>query len=154
MTGRRSNPHRGGVMKKTFAVLLLPAALLAQAAPPAQTQADDYTRYELLAPGTGKFRILYEVTATTPGATQFFNVIRRGSVASDERVVDLATGKPLEFDLVDGRVAREGGVRNADSTGQYIRVKLARAVPRDGETRLLIDKTYFDTASYRVSGDT
>lgn len=119
-----------------------------------QTQADDYTRYELLAPGSGKFRILYEVTATAAGATHFFNVIRRGSVASDERVVDLHTGKPLAFDIVNGAVARAGGVRNADTSTHYIRVTLARPVPKDGETRLLIDKTYFDTASYRSRGDT
>jgi hypothetical protein len=128
------------------------ASALAQA--PRQTQSDDYTRYELLAPGTAKFRILYEVTATTPGATHFFNAIRRGSVATDERVTDLATGKPLEFEVVNGRVAREGGVRGADSTGEYIRVKLARPVAKDGETRILIDKTYYDTTSYLVRGDT
>ena len=121
--------------------------------PPRQTQADDYTRYELLAPGSGKFRILYEVTATTPASTQFFNPIRKGSVASDERVIDMMTGKPLVFDVVGGTVAREGGVRNADSTGQYIRVRLARPVAKDGETRILIDKTYYDTASYRIRGD-
>ena len=130
--------------------LLLAAPLGAQAR---QTQADDYTRYELLAPGSGKFRILYEVTATTPGATEFFNAIRRGSVASDERVTDLVTGKPLVFDEVNGLVARAGGVRNADSTGMYIRVKLARPVPKDGETRILIDKTYYDTVSYKAAGD-
>jgi hypothetical protein len=114
-----------------------------------QTQADDYTRYELLAPESGKFRILYEVTATTPGATEFYNVIRRGSVASDERVVDLATGKALDFAVVSADVARAGGVRNADSTTQYIRVKLARPVsPSDGEGRILIDKTYYDPKSY------
>jgi hypothetical protein len=133
------------------AFLLFAAPLAAQA--PRQTQSDDYTRYELLAPGTGKFRILYEVTATTPGATEFFNAIRRGSVASDERVTDLMTGKPLVFDEVSGLVARAGGVRNADSTGMYIRVKLARPVPKDGETRILIDKTYLDTMSYRAAGD-
>ena len=33
-----------------------------------QTDADHYTRYELLAPGSAKFRIIYEVTATTAGA--------------------------------------------------------------------------------------
>ena len=134
------------------ACLLFAAPVVAQ--PPRQTQADDYTRYELLAPGSGKFRILYEVTATTAGATEFFNVIRRGSVASDERVTDVMTGQPLPFDEVSGLVARAGGVRNADSTGMYIRVKLARPVPKDGETRLLIDKTYFDTASYKAAGDT
>jgi hypothetical protein len=140
------------------ALVALVALLAAEAAgqPPRQTQADDYTRYELLAPGSGKFRILYEVTATTPGATQFFNAIRRGSVASDERVVDMMTGRPLAFDVVGGTVAREGGVRNADSTGggQYIRVTLARPVAREGEARILIDKTYYDTTSYRVLGDT
>ena len=139
---------------------LLAAALAAVCATngrsqlPRQTQADDYTRYVLLAPGSGKFRILYEVTATTPGTTQFFNVIRKGSVVSDERVTDAMTGKPLTFDIVGASVAREGGVRNADSTTQYIRVKLACPVPRDGEVRILIDKTYYDTASYRVQGDT
>jgi hypothetical protein len=131
--------------------LLMSSALIGQS--PRQTQSDDYTRYELLAPGTGKFRILYEVTATTAGATEFFNVIRRGSVASDERVTDVMTGKPLAFDEVSGVIARAGGVRNADSTGLYIRVKLARPVPKDGETRLLIDKTYYDTVSYKAAGD-
>ena len=140
-------------MKTTLTIALLAGSLGAQQ-PARQTQSDDYTRYELLAPGTGKFRILYEVTATTAGATHFFNAIRRGSVASDERVTDLATGKPLEFSEVNGLVARAGGVRGADSTGMYIRVTLARPVPADGEQRILIDKTYYDTASYKSIGDT
>jgi hypothetical protein len=132
-------------------LLIVPIALGAQ--PAAQTEADAYTRYELLAPGSARFRILYEVTATTPGATQYFNPIRKGSVASDERVTDRATGKPLAFDVVGGAVARAGGVRGADTAGQYIRVTLARPVPPDGgEARVLIDKTYTDTASYRVDG--
>src|SRR5262245_55062991 len=113
-----------------------------------QTQADDYTRYELLAPGSAKFRILYEVTATTEGAAYFFNPIRKGSVASDERVADRMTGRPLTFDVVKGDVARAGGVRNADSTSEYIRVTLARPVPKEGEARILIDKTYYDPKSY------
>jgi hypothetical protein len=125
------------------------AAVFGQPTPVApQTQSDDYTRYELLAPGSAKFRIYYEVTATTPGATEFFNPIRKGSVASDEHVYDRYTGAPLPFDVVRGDVARAGGVRNADSTSQYIRVHLARPVPRDGEARILIDKTYYDPKSY------
>ncbi len=74
-------------------------------APVRQTQEDDYTRYELLAPGTGRFRILYEVTATTAGAPYFFNVIRKGSVATDERVVDSATGQPLKWAVTREQVA-------------------------------------------------
>src|SRR5579864_2477634 len=122
-------------MQRTFALLAaaLSAHLAAQSPSPRQTQADDYTRYELLEPGSGKFRIWYEVTATTGGATEFFNVIRKGSVASNERVVDRMTGQPLPFDVVGAAIARAGGVRNADSTTEYIRVKLARPVPTDGQ---------------------
>lgn len=119
-----------------------------------QTDADHYTRYELLAPGSAKFRILYEVTATTAGATKYFNVIRRGSVATDERVTDRMTGQPLRFEVVGGAVARANGVRGADSTGEYIMVHLARAVPAGGEGRILIDKTYEDARSYIAGGDT
>ena len=84
--------------------------------PVRQTQADDYTRYELLAPGSGKFRILYEVTATAPGATAFFNPIRKGSVASDERVIDVATGKALSFAIVPGAVRMTASAPGLDVT--------------------------------------
>jgi hypothetical protein len=125
----------------------------AQAAP--QTESDAYTRYELLAPGSAKFRIVYEVTATTAGATYYFNPIRKGSVASNESVFDRATGKPLQFDVVGSAVAQAGGVRNRDTSQTYIRVKLARPVPANGgEARVLIDKTYEDSTSYYVRGDT
>ena len=127
------------------------SAVIAEAqGQPRQTESDAYTRYELLAPGSGKFRIIYEVTATTPGARYYFNPIRRGSIATDEHVTDRATGKPLPFEVVNGDVARAGGVRNADSSQQYIRVTLARPVPDGGEGRVLIDKTYEDTTSYFV----
>src|SRR5215208_463145 len=114
-----------------FAAGMVFAAHSARAQAP-QTESDAYTRYELLAPGTAKFRIIYEVTATTAGATYYFNPIRKGSVASDEHVSDRATGKPLEFDVVGAEVARAGGVRTRDSTQTYIRVKLARPVPGNG----------------------
>jgi hypothetical protein len=67
-----------------------------------QTETDEYTRYELLAPETASFKIYYEVTATTAGAKFFYNPIRKGSVASDESVFDAMTGKPLEFAVVNG----------------------------------------------------
>jgi len=133
--------------------LFVATSTWAQTAP--QTESDAYTRYELLAPGSAKFRIIYEVTATTPGATYYFNPIRKGSVASNESVFDRATGKPLPFDVVGSAVAQVGGVRNRDTSQTYIRVKLARPVPADGgEARVLIDKTYEDTTSYYMRGDT
>jgi hypothetical protein len=143
-----TDPTMTTVLTRVLTLLTFLAPIGATAAQ--QTQSDDYTRYELLAPESGKFRILYEVTATTPGATHFFNAIRRGSVATDERVVDLMTGAALPFSVVGGAVARTGGMRNADTTGEYIRVTLARPVPQEGEGRILIDKTYYDPQSYRI----
>lgn len=135
-------------------LLLSPGSAMAQAAPPIQRSADDYTRYELLAPGTAKFRILYDVTATASGARLFFNPIRKGSEASDESVLDPVTGTPLRFTVVDGATARAGGLPTADLETQYLRVELPRPVPTGGEVRIRIDKTYRDPKSYLVSGDT
>ncbi len=118
-----------------------------------QTQEDDYTRYELLAPDTAQFRIYYDVTATTPGAAFFYNAIRPGSVATDERVVDLATGRPLSWEVVSGKDARAAGHPAADLDTEYIKVRLARPVAQNGQVRLRIDKTYKDAKSYYRDGD-
>lgn len=136
-------------------LLLLASSVSAAQDPARQTQDDEYTRYELLEPGSGKFRISYEVTATTPGATRYYNPIRKGSIASDEQVIDRASGRPLSFREVGAAVARAGGVRVRDTTQTYIEVTLARPVPSDGgEGRILIFKTYEDRASYFMRGDT
>jgi hypothetical protein len=140
----------------SYALLGLAVAVRMVAAQAGTAAAGDaYTRYELLAPGSAKFRILYEVTATAPGATHFFNPIRLGSIASNESVRDRATGQPLRFDVVGQDVATAMGVRGRDAAQQYIRVTLTRPVPANGgEARLLIDKTYEDAKSYYGAGDT
>jgi hypothetical protein len=116
-------------------------------------ESDDYTRYDLLAPGSAKFRIVYEVTATSPGARFYFNPIRKGSEASDEAVFDQMTGQRLKFEVVDGAAARAGGLQHADLDTNYIQVTLPRPVPQGGEVRLRIDKTYTDPKSYYQEGD-
>jgi hypothetical protein len=139
----------------TAAVMFVAAASAAQAQAPRQVESDGYTRYELLAPSSHKFRILYEITASTPGATAYFNPIRRGSVATDEHVTDRATGLPLKFGVVPGPIAKAGGVAGAPADQEYIRVELARPVPAEGgEGRVFIDKTYEDAKSYYQQGDT
>jgi hypothetical protein len=90
--------------RPTFYATTLLFVILATAAT-ARAQfisADTYTRYELLAPETHQFKIYYEVTETRAGSRYHFNQIREGSEASDESVVDLATGKPLKFEVVTG----------------------------------------------------
>ena len=120
----------------------------------ARTESDEYTRYELLAPETAQFHILYEVTAIAPGATAFFNPIRKGSEASGERVTDRMSGEALRFEVVPGEEARRTGLPLADLDSDYIRIHLPRPVPEDGgQVRLLIEKTYKDPKSYFREGD-
>jgi hypothetical protein len=119
----------------------------------AQTEADEYTRYELLAPETASFKIYYEVSATTAGAKYFYNPIRKGSAASEESVFDAMLGKPLHFEVVSGAEARKDTLMaDADLDTQYIKVTLARPVPEHGRGRIIIVKTYKDPKSYYVDG--
>jgi hypothetical protein len=132
-----------------------PAAAAQPAAPRAERrplEADEYTLYELLAPDSNQFHILYEVTAIDPGATAFFNPIRKGSEASGESVRDQASSQPLKFEVVNGEEARRSGLPDADLDTDYIRIHLPRPVPRDGGVRLLIEKTYKDPKSYFREG--
>jgi len=137
--------------------ILLAFAWNASAQPPSPVierhEGDDYTRYELLAPDSSQFKITYEVTATRPGARHYFNIIRKGSEASDEAVFDQMTGQPLPWKVVTGSEARAAGQAGADPEAMYIQVTLARPVPAGGETRLRIVKTYRDAKSYYREGD-
>jgi hypothetical protein len=138
-----------------MSVLVLSLMILAAAKPDpkVQSEADEYTLYELLAPETAQFHILYEVTATTPGSTLFFNPIRKGSEASGEAVFDRFTGQKAKAEVVPGAEAMAGGVPDADKDTQYLRVHLPRSVPKDGGVRLLIEKTYKDPKSYFLEAD-
>ncbi len=128
------------------------AATAAAGAGHAQTEADEYTRYELLAPDSSSFHILYEVTATTPGAAVFFNPIRKGSTASGEAIFDQATSHRLRFEEVSGQEARTSGLPEAELEMRYLRIHLERPVPPEGGARLLIEKTYRDPQSYLARG--
>ena len=121
---------------------------------------DTYTRYELLSPESHQFKIYYEVTETRPGAKYHFNAIREGAEASDESVIDLATGKALKFEVVTGTQAAEASGEKSNPLaerfnpkGSYIQVHLAHPVPARGEYRLAIIKPYKDDKSYYTEGD-
>jgi hypothetical protein len=119
-------------------VLAVAAPLLAQ---PPQTVQDEYAVYDLQAPETASFRTVYEVAFTSSGATAFHDRIGAGlstSAASDDRVVDVMTGAPLQYSV----------------SSTSIDVTLARPVPADGgQARLRITKTYKDARNYRRDGD-
>ena len=115
-----------------------------------------YSIYDLQGPSTHSFDIVYDVSSDREGAAYFFNPIRKGSVSSKESVIDLYTGKPLEFAEVDANVARASGLVRGkiEADQKYIRVKFLHPVPKNGEVRIRIIKTYTDPPSYYEKDNT
>lgn len=115
----------------------------------------EFTVYELLPPETHRFAIIYDVTYGREGAAYYLNPIRPGSTASDERVIDLATGKPLKFESVDGKTAKAQGMRPpaTPDDSMFLKVNFVSPIPKDGVARFRIYKTYEDAPSYGLKGD-
>ncbi len=111
---------------------------------------DEFTLYELLPPETHQFAITYDVTQNREGAPYFFNPIRPGSTASKERVIERSGGKELKFETVSGKEAKATGLVSPQTKddAQFIKVYLPGPVPKGGETRIRIFKTYTDAPSY------
>jgi hypothetical protein len=130
-------------MTRSVLLVLLLLPLVASAS-------DEFTLYELLPPETHQFAITYDVTTAHEGAQFFLNPIRPGSTASKERVIERSTGKELKFETVNGKDARATGLVPAQTKddAQFIKVYLLAPVPKNGETRLRIFKTYTDAPSY------
>jgi hypothetical protein len=133
-------------MKKRLLAFFLTACLPALAA-------DEFTLYELQQPETHQFTITYDVTATREGAPFFFNPIRPGSVATKERVIERSSGKELKFEVVNGKDAKTTGLVGAETPdkAEFIKVHLPGPVPKGGETRIRIFKTYTDAPSYSLT---
>src|SRR6185295_16644673 len=102
-------------MKGTMFLLSGMALTLAVPAAAQNRGEDEYTRYELLAPETSSFKITFDVTAVTPGATFFFNAIHNTTRVSDLSAIDLMTGAPLGIKDVSGEQARAAGLREANA---------------------------------------
>jgi hypothetical protein len=133
------------MLARLFAILLLFAV--------SALAADEFTLYELQSPETHQFAITYDVSATREGAPFYFNPIRPGSVATKERVVERSTGKELKFEVVSGKDAKTTGLLPPETPdkAEFIKVHLPGPVPKGGETRIRIFKTYTDAASYTVT---
>lgn len=131
------------IIKSVIMLCLLSVPLVA---------ADEFTLYELLPPETHQFAITYDVTATREGAQFFFNPIRPGSVGTKERVIERSTGKDLKFEVVNGKEAKTTGLVPPETSdkAEFIKVHLPGPVPKGGETRIRIFKTYTDAPSYSL----
>src|SRR5882724_955831 len=133
-------------------IFILAIALFSSFSSSAQST-DDYTRYELLEPTANSFRILYEVSADKPGATFFHNTLRKGSEHRVDRVIDLTSGNPLIWTIVNAAEAKKNGLDSVDQQTEYLQIRLVRPITKNVEYRLLIDKTYKDVKSYFSKGD-
>ena len=133
-------------MKKKILALFLTVCLPALAA-------DEFTLYELQQPETHQFAITYDVTATREDAPFYFNPIRPGSVATKERVIERSSGKELKFEVVSGKDAKATGLVPPETPdkAEFIKVYLPGPVPKGGETRIRIFKTYTDAPSYSLT---
>jgi len=140
------------VVMRAIVIRYMKLALLLAALP--LLAADEITVYDLQAPSSHSFDIIYDVSATREGAAYYLNPIRPGSTATKERVVDRVTGKPLAFDEVDGKTAKAGGLASARTADEalFLRVKLAAPVAKGAEARIRIYKTYTDAPSYYETG--
>lgn len=116
---------------------------------------DEMTVYDLLDPASHKFAIQYDVSATEAGSKVYFNIIRPGSQATDEKVLDRATGKEIPFQLTDAKEAKASGQAEKDTPDKtkFIKITLPHPVPSDGEYRMRILKTYADPKSYFVENN-
>ena len=116
---------------------------------------DEMTVYELLSPDSHQFAIRYDVSTDTANSTFFFNIIRPGSEASNERVIDRATGQELKFVMTTAKEAKayHQAEANESNKTKYIKVMLPHLVPENGEYRLRIFKTYLDKKSYYSKGN-
>lgn len=91
---------------------------------------------------------MYDVSAANVGAPYYFNPLRKGSEHTVDAVIDLASGKRLEWEIVNGAEAKRLGLEEAEQSSDYLKIKLAHPVGEGAEYRLRIDKTYKDTKSY------
>ena len=101
-------------------------------------QTDEYVRYDLSLPTTSTFRVMYEVSATTAGATTYRDPVKAGTTVTQVVATDLMTGAAL----------------NVTKGPSALVVTLARPVPKDGRGRIRIEKTVKDARGYVLTGGT
>lgn len=137
-------------MKRALLALMVGFAL-----PAVLPAIDEMTVYDLLQPESHQFAIRYDTATTQAGSEAYYNIIRPGSEATDEKVLDRATGKELRSEPADGKQAKKDGQADASTKDdtKFIKILLAHPVPENGEYRLRILKTYKDPKSYYTNSN-
>ncbi len=111
--------------------------------------------YFLQPPETHAFDLSHDYTESRPGVDAYYNVVRKGSTASNPTARILDTGEDLRVETVKGDALLKaktdvGEVLEPDSEVIVIRFK---AVATGGSVRLRISETYTDPSRYLLRGD-
>jgi hypothetical protein len=127
---------RAGV--SAFLVVAAPSVFFAQQLQPGAKTTDEYVRYDLDAPTTGTFKVMYEVSVTVQDAKEYREAIPRGMTVIDAKATDMMTGQLIDVTKLSDTLV----------------VKLARAVPRNGQGRVRLEKTVKHQSAYTLDGPT
>ena len=112
--------------------------------------------YFLKPPETHSFELFHDVTITEEGRSNYVNVVRAGSHATNPGAVNLDTGEALKVETLRGDEIAKAGVNiGSEPLTPQTEVVLITypAVERGKTTRLRIFETYTDPERYRLDGD-
>jgi hypothetical protein len=111
--------------------------------------------YFLQQPETNSFRLYHDYTEKREGVSNYLNVVRAGSKASNPSAINLDTGEILEVETLRGAEIGERGIElgSAPSPETEVVVIWFDPVARGGSVRLRIEETYTDTNRYQAVGE-
>ena len=141
--------------------------VLALAAVPAAAQQSEEARlaerahqdrtivYFLQPPETHAFDLYHDYTETRAGVDAYYNVVRKGSTASNPKGRILDTGEELRVENVKGEALLKAKVDVGDELTPDADVVVIRFKPvaAGASVRLRISETYADPGRYRLQGD-
>jgi hypothetical protein len=111
--------------------------------------------YFLQQPETHSFDLYHDYTEARPGVDAYYNVVRKGSTASNPKARILDTGEELRVETVKGETLLKMKVDVGDPLTPEDDVVVVRfkPAPKGGSVRLRISETYTDPGRYGLSGD-
>jgi hypothetical protein len=139
------------------ALSLTSVAIAAQQGPFSErARQDREIVYFLKAPETHSFELFHDVTITEIGRSNYVNVVRAGSKATNPSAYNLDTGEPLTVETLRGDEITKAKVNigNEAVTPQTEVVLITYpAVEKGKTTRIRIWETYTDPERYKLDGD-
>lgn len=130
-------------------LLLLPAVLCAQVH---RAEQDREISYWLLDPESHQFRISHDFNVTRVGQKSVHSFVRKGSVVTQARIIDLDTGEELKTYNVTGKAVNALGYYRQPSPDDSVVVQadLPRAIAAGESVRVRVIETYTDPVGYAM----